>query len=145
MLWYNTGMEGELQSKIIKMQGTRVLVVDDERFILECVSELLAHHRIHAITASNGNDAVRCLHDERQSLDLVLIDYMMPECNGFEAVATILELYPAMKIIIMSGYAEADRFLHAYGDRVKYIAKPFNHEQLFLAMSQVMTNPTSHL
>ena len=65
----------------------RILIVDDELDMLELIGSFLKRQGFHIITASNGMDALRQL--EKEPVDLVVLDIMMPDMDGFEVCQRI--------------------------------------------------------
>src|SRR5262249_48681430 len=66
---------------------TRVLLVEDEAFQRERLRDCLADAAWNVAEASNGREALACL--ERAKVDVILLDLMMPEMDGFEVVAAL--------------------------------------------------------
>lgn len=114
---------------------SRVLVLDDERMILDVVSRTLAEDGIVVDAFERTDDAVagfRRAFESGQKYDVVLLDLTIPgEPGGREAVARILEIDPQACAICSSGYAD-DRVManfQEYGFR-GVIAKPYVAEEL---------------
>ena len=64
------------------MAGEHLLVVDDEDHLRSMLSAALRHHGFEISTANNGRDALEAVADRRP--DLILLDIMMPDLDGFE-------------------------------------------------------------
>src|SRR5262249_12602102 len=116
--------------------GKRVLVVDDDVRNIFSLTSMLEDHGMQVSFAENGKDAIALLR-ERQDFDLVLMDVMMPEMDGYETTRAIREM-PALKALpIIARTAKAMK-----GDREKciaagasdYITKPVDTEQLLSLM-----------
>ncbi|MGZ7080926.1 MAG: response regulator, partial [Thermoanaerobaculia bacterium] len=116
--------------------GKRVLVVDDDVRNIFSLTSMLEDHGMQVSFAENDKDAIALLR-ERQDFDLVLMDIMMPEMDGYETTRAIREI-PALKSIpIIALTAKAMK-----GDREKtiaagasdYITKPVDTEQLLSLM-----------
>src|SRR3569832_1911110 len=75
--------------------GKRVLVVDDDVRNIFSLTSMLEDHGMQVSFAENGKDAIAQLR-ERQDFDLVLMDVMMPELDGYETTRAIREI-PALK------------------------------------------------
>ena len=87
--------------------GTRrcfkLLVVDDEPIVCDCIAGLLMHDG-HQVQAVNSGRAALALF-EKERFDLVFMDYSMPEMKGDELAIAIKSLAPAQPIIMITGNA----------------------------------------
>jgi len=105
----------------------KILVVDDTEPNLLLVSKFINKLGHQTVLARNGLEAVQQFQDE--SPDLVLMDVMMPEMDGYEATAKIRELYPNKWVPIMFLTAKSQDADHVKGIQVggdDYITKPIN-------------------
>jgi two-component system OmpR family response regulator len=111
------------------METARLLVVDDEPTILELLSGSLRLAGFEVVTAASGTGAVRAAASSRP--DLVLLDVMMPDGDGFEALRRIRSGGSEVPVIFLTARDEVP-------DRVKgfavggddYLTKPFSLEEL---------------
>jgi len=114
-----------------------VLLVDDDQEMLMALKEGFAKYRdsFTVQLASDGIKAVKRL--QKSVVSLVVTDLKMPGMDGFELLAHIMENYPDIPVIIITGYStpEMER-LARDGGAVGYIAKPFLIENL---ARQIMT------
>jgi CheY-like chemotaxis protein len=114
-----------------------ILVVDDEEGIQRLFQHILEAEGYTVLLASDGNQAVRLLKD-RNDIDLVITDLVMPNCEGIETIRLIRGLYPGLKIVAISGafagqYLKLARILGA--DRT--LAKPVEPEVLVLLVKEL--------
>ncbi|MBU2499416.1 MAG: response regulator [Proteobacteria bacterium] len=104
----------------------RVLIVDDDLEMLVSLKEGLSRYNetFSVLTAGNGVMAVDLLKEN--AISLVVTDLKMPKMDGFSLLAYIMESYPEIPVIIITGYStpEMER-LAREGGAVGYIAKPF--------------------
>lgn len=106
-----------------------ILIVDDEAHIRELLHQELSEIGYETLQASNGKDALEIVRDTLP--DLIILDVMMPEMNGFD-LAAILKNDPATKdipILILSIMKDKERGLKLGVDR--YLTKPIDTEALF--------------
>jgi signal transduction histidine kinase/CheY-like chemotaxis protein/HAMP domain-containing protein len=123
--------------------GLTVLVVDDDFRNIFAVTALLERGRIKVIAAQSGPAALEIL-DARADVDIVLMDIMMPDMNGYQAIAAIRERvrYASLPIIAVSGKvvgSERERCIAAGAS--DYIPKPVDSEELLSALDKWMPAP----
>jgi two-component system OmpR family response regulator len=107
----------------------RLLVVDDERTILELLSGSLRFAGFEVVTAGSGTEALRAAAVSRP--DLILLDVMMPDGDGFEVVRRMRSSGPAVPVIFLTardGVRERIAGLALGGD--DYITKPFSLDEV---------------
>ncbi len=116
--------------------GKRVLIVDDDVRNIFSLTSMLEDHGMQVSFAENGKDAIALLR-ERQDFDLVLMDIMMPEMDGYDTTRAIREM-PALKslpIIALTAKAmKGDREKTIAAGASDYITKPVDTEQLLSLM-----------
>lgn len=123
----------------IKVGTGRILVVDDEEVLRETAQELLASLGYRVLLASNGKEAVQTLHDNPATIDLVILDVIMPEMNGIDCFYTLRKIEPNLKIILSSGFAkDADLEQLKHDGLAGYIRKPYNLEDLARLATRIL-------
>jgi CheY-like chemotaxis protein len=90
-----------------------VMVVDDEVFVREVVSEVLRECGCVVIAARNAEEAMRAFHASRESLDLLPADVVLPGSRGRALAGAIRSHRPGVKVILMSGHSENTVLLSA--------------------------------
>jgi DNA-binding response OmpR family regulator len=121
------------------VRGKRLLVVDDEKYILDFFVEVFHMFPMKVETANDGRLAMeKMLHNE---YDLVITDYKMPQMSGKELFNWITEQRPQLKerIIFVTGdtaSSETRSFFEAIGNR--YLAKPFKIEEVKEAIQETL-------
>lgn len=89
--------------KTEKSTGKSILLVDDNLEYLDSTRLVLEHEGHQVFTASSGREALSILH--KASIDLVLLDYFMPEMTGEETVIEIRKFNKDIQIILQTGYS----------------------------------------
>ncbi len=120
----------------------RILVVDDDANIRELLRQELSEAGYQVATAANGRDAVSAVRQDRP--DLVVLDVMMPEMNGFD-VAAVLKNDPQtmdIPIVILSIVQDRDRGFRLGVDR--YLTKPIDTDLLFKEVGTLIGQRKSH-
>jgi CheY-like chemotaxis protein/signal transduction histidine kinase len=126
----------QLHSTDEVFKGKRVLIADDDMRNVFALAAVLERQGMEVQFAENGNEAIASLEAD-PSIDLVLMDIMMPELDGYEAMQRIRQVPRFAKLPIISLTAKAMK-----GDREKsiasgasdYITKPVDTDQLLSLM-----------
>lgn len=116
----------------------KVLVVDDERKIREFISFFLKKEGYEVIEASNGLEAINILKE--QTVDLVLLDLMMPILNGFEASKEIRTFSNVPIIMLTAVEGEADHIEGYEAGVDDYITKPFKMPILMAKLKRLFSD-----
>jgi CheY-like chemotaxis protein len=108
-----------------------VLLADDEHAVIQSLEQGLAGYKdvFSIVSAADGEEAIKKLGQE--DISLVVTDLRMPKTDGFGVLAHVMECYPDIPVIVMTGYSttEIER-LASQGGAVGYIPKPFKPNTL---------------
>jgi CheY-like chemotaxis protein len=118
----------------------RLLIVDDEPSIRRIIQLMLKNSGHELFTASNGREAMQILNKE--PIDLILLDVVMPEQGGLETIMQIRNGYPDVKLIIISGKVPVDNdafrnLIEQYGV-ARVFDKPFEKEDIMQAIDELL-------
>ncbi|PVH26142.1 response regulator [Sphingobacterium corticibacter] len=121
------------------LRGKRVLVVDDDMRNVFALTTALKEHDLHIEIANNGREALDIIQNQEQPFNIVLMDVMMPEMDGYNAIEHIREEPKYARLPIIAVTAKA-----MHGDHEKliqlgandYISKPIDMDKL-IALMQV--------
>ena len=116
----------------------RILVVDDEAKIRLLIRKY-AEFEGHAVTeAENGMEAVNLCRQNPDKFDIIIMDVMMPELDGFSAVAEIRKIASPAVIMLSARGEEYDK-IHGFELGVDdYVVKPFSPKELMMRVNAVM-------
>jgi len=117
----------------------RILLVDDEDMILETNAQLLTRLGYDVFTASDGEKALATLRDNLNSIDLVIIDMIMPGMSGKELYNRIKALRPDINTLLCSGYSLNENAQEIINNGCNgFIQKPFNVNQLSETIKRIL-------
>ena len=108
--------------------GSKILIVDDEREIADVVALYLQNENYDVVKAYNGKDALRLVEEEKP--DMVLLDVMLPDIDGFTILQKIRENYTFPVIMLTAKTEYMDKITGLTLGADDYIAKPFNPLEL---------------
>ncbi len=114
------------------LEGRKILIVDDDPRNVFALTALLENHKMDVLFAVNGKDGINTLL-ENPDIDLVLMDIMLPEMDGYEAMRHIRQMpqYQTLPIIALTAKAmKYDREKCINAGASDYISKPVNLKQL---------------
>ncbi|MBI2835658.1 MAG: sigma-54-dependent Fis family transcriptional regulator [Acidobacteria bacterium] len=118
------------------MLAPTVLVVDDEQLIRWSLREGLSQAGYRVLEAETGREALeRCDED----VDLVLLDYKLPDSDGLTILRQIKDAYPDTLVILLTGYSTIERAVEAMKHGAHHYAnKPFNLDELLLIVEKAL-------
>lgn len=113
-----------------------ILVVDDEPPIVRLVKAKLRLDGYEVITASRGDEALGILEEETP--DLIVLDVMMPDMDGFETLRRIRQHSQVPVVMLTARGSDADKLQGLKSGADDYITKPFSLEELLLRVQAVL-------
>jgi DNA-binding response OmpR family regulator len=125
------------------MLGKRILLVDDEEFILTTYSLLLGENGFPVVTAPSGRKALE--EFTRNTFDLVITDLAMPDGDGFTVIDEIKEKSPNTPIIALTGKpSESVRKYAALLGADALLEKPCSNEEFISSVKTSLERNTSY-
>jgi signal transduction histidine kinase len=122
---------------VVDNADRRILVVDDEKIILELTSMILRARGFEVLTAENGEAGLALIEEQRPAV--VLLDYMMPYMDGLTALKKIREGYPETYVIMFTGKGSEEIAVELMkAGASDYILKPFNNQDLIDRLETVL-------
>ena len=124
---------------VIKSKGETVLVVEDEKDVLDLCTSMLEQLGYKVIVAPSPHEAIKKAQTYEEEIHLLITDVIMPEMNGKELADRIRSIKPAIKCLFMSGYtANAIVKNGILKKGVNYIQKPFSLQELSVKVREVI-------
>lgn len=112
----------------LRDKGATILIADDDDGIREMVKRILEGSGYQTVTARNGVEAVALLTANRGTIKAAVLDMIMPEMSGLEAMSAIRRMSPNLPLLAMSGSLE--RPLVSHDAATAFLKKPFGRAEL---------------
>ncbi|MBU3184982.1 response regulator transcription factor [Clostridium estertheticum] len=114
----------------------KILLIDDEESILNLVRMNLVLEGFEVITSSTGNNGIMAFQDENP--DLVLLDLMLPDLDGYEVMKKIQQINREIPIILLTAKGQLnDKLLGLQLGADDYITKPFDSREIILRIRAI--------
>jgi PAS domain S-box-containing protein len=114
-----------------------VLVVEDEPVVREMTTQLLARSSYQVIAVANGAEAMMRLAGLEASIDVLVTDVIMPHMSGIELAEWVMDRYPHVGVVLLSGYTAETLDLERVTTRgATFVPKPVTSAQLLVALHQ---------
>ncbi len=127
------------EEELYRGSGT-ILLIDDEEVIRSTTSKMLHHIGFDVITAVNGKEGVALYEQQRDSIVLVIIDFVMPKMNGPTAFRKIRKINPEARVLLASGFGLSEKPQQILDEGAKaFIQKPFRMSALTTAIKQALS------
>ncbi len=130
--------EKELSKEALK-GSEAVLLVDDEDMIIEVGEQLLIKLGYKVFVARDGKEAIEIFKENKDQIDMVIVDMIMPGMGGGETFDRLKEIKPDIKVLLSSGYSidgQATEILERGCDG--FIHKPFDMKQLSGKLREIL-------
>jgi len=119
----------------------RILVVDDEKEMLDLANEILYTVGYKVFTAEDGIKALNLM--KKENVDVLVTDIIMPNMDGYQLISAVQRLYPKTKILIVSGYSEKVHHNHENNLLFKnMLHKPYNSNELLARLRDLLDTDT---
>ncbi|WP_322902847.1 CHASE3 domain-containing protein [Paenibacillus sp. SGZ-1009] len=114
------------------LSDKKILIVDDDIRNVYALTSMLERYNMNIVISQNGRDALEILHMD-QHIDLILMDIMMPELDGYETMKTVRNLYgySEVPIIVLTAKAmKEDREKSVQAGATDYMSKPLQMQEV---------------
>lgn len=130
--------ERHVSERIYSGRGT-ILVAEDDELIRRYTQRILTDSGFNVITAADGMEAARLYAKNKENIDMLILDVVMPKKNGWDLYKSINGPELRIPVVFMSGYDEnllpGD---FSSGSPMRYVQKPFKYYSLIEAIQQLM-------
>jgi PAS domain S-box-containing protein len=126
--------------RIIEGSGT-ILLVDDEEMVLEAGVKMLERLGYSVFKAGSGTEAIEVYKDNKEAIDLIILDMIMPDLGGGETYDKMKTINPIAKVLLSSGYSIDGQASEILKRGCKgFIQKPFNLKKLSSKVKEILDN-----
>ncbi len=124
------------------MNKPTILMIDDEKSILEVTSLILEHAGYHPVTFLSANDAIDHYAQHTQHIDAVMVDMNMHDMNGVACIQALRAINPHAAIVLSSGQMLED-ITSQYGDIEihNFLKKPYMPQALIEMLATIVKQP----
>ncbi len=115
-----------------------VLVIDDDEILVDSLSALLREAGFHVLTSTDGHKGLITLHSTLQNIDVVILDYNMPHCNGEQALTYLRKINPDVKVVGLTGMSNMQLPPGYRWEVDRLVEKPFTSADLIQCLIEVV-------
>ena len=116
-----------------------VLFVDDENMIIEVAKEVLEHLGYKVLISKTGKEAIETYHKNKEKIDIVLLDMIMPDMSGGDTYDNLKEIDPDIKVLLSSGYSINGQATEIMDRGCNgFIQKPFKMKELSQKLREIL-------
>lgn len=109
----------------------KILLVEDEEPILDLMKEVLEIEGYAALTALNGESALKIVEREKDSIGLMLTDMGLPDMGGWDLLKKVRAIVPSIHIVCASGYFEPELRKNLILEGAEeFVQKPYDMDKL---------------
>ena len=127
-----------MTKKITILKTLTILYAEDDLIIQESVSRILKMFFKEVYIANDGNETLEIYQNNK--IDVLMLDYVMPNLDGYQTARIIREINKKIPIIIVSAYTDKEKLLNAIElNLIKYLEKPILHETLMNVLNSVVS------
>jgi PAS domain S-box-containing protein len=119
-----------------------ILVVDDEDYVLDACKAIVTQLGYRAVTARSGEEALEIFRKDKERIDLIILDMIMPGMDGLTAYEQLKKIDPDVKVLLSSGYSltgAVKEILNKGCD--EYIQKPYSLGQISRITRELLDKP----
>jgi CheY-like chemotaxis protein len=135
-------IEEQLQQSLY---GTEtILYVDDEKSILETAKETLSFYGYKVTTAMSGEQALEIYSSQRENIQLIILDLIMPGKGGKKCLIDLLTINNDAQVLMTSGYSSSQQTEDlTKAGAAGFINKPYKPDELLLSIRRILDSPAS--
>ena len=127
------------RESVIDGAGRTVLVIDDESFVLDLLTDVFTDAHFTVLQSLNPVEGIELYRKHQQEIVVVILDYSMPGMDGKAAFDELVKINKEVAVLLCSGYTE-EEIKSAFGDSrpLGFIKKPYRPSELLLQVSSLL-------
>lgn len=115
-----------------------ILLADDEEMVLDIGVQMLKRLGFDVIPVESGRKAIEVFREKKDSIDIIILDIVMPDLGGAEVVGAIKAIDPNIKIMLSSGYGRDHSITDIMQNCHGFIQKPFSMQELSTSLKAIL-------
>jgi len=120
------------------IEGSKILLVDDNADIIDAISDFLTLNGCSVLAASTGKKAMELLND-KNDIEVVILDVRLPDTNGVALLDTIKINNPTVAVVMATGYYNPNYVVEAMKKGASdFLIKPFEFDKLMLVLIRAL-------
>lgn len=108
----------------------RILIIDDTEEVLSAICKYFRQKNYDVISASNGLDALKTIENEKDTLNIIITDLVLPNISGVAVISIVKKKYPKLPVIAITGWGEHPEALAKEANADLVMEKPFKLPEL---------------
>lgn len=119
-------------------EGKRIFIIEDEQIIADLMQHILELSGYSSKVAFSGAEAESALTNLHDAVDLVILDYSLPDINGKEMLTKVRQILPQVRVLLTSGY-NMDMLDGIEPEEVDgFLKKPFDMHEIQLKVEKAL-------
>lgn len=118
----------------------KLLIIDDNKEILDALCEFLSKKKYDISSANNGLEGLKYLEKAQQGFDVVITDLIMPDVSGVALISIIKKRYPDTLVIAITGWGEHPEALATEAEADLVMEKPFELSELEKSLKKLLSS-----
>jgi DNA-binding NtrC family response regulator len=118
----------------------KLLIIDDNKEILDALCEFLSKKKYDITSANNGLEGLKYLENEKQGFDVVITDLIMPDISGVALISIIKKRFPDTLVIAITGWGEHPEALATEAEADHVMEKPFELSELEKSLKKLLSS-----
>jgi len=119
---------------------SKLLIIDDNKEILDALCEFLSKKKYDITSTNNGLEGLKYLEKEEQGFDVVITDLIMPDISGVALISIIKKRFPDTLVIAITGWGEHPEALATEAEADHVMEKPFELSNLEKSLKKLLSS-----